>query len=134
MKEFYGQPCWVDTSYAPHVNGYVSIGNGNRHLHIKAHRKSYGFFIGLVPEGLELDHLCRNRACYNPAHLEPVTRQENTRRGLWFRNGKCRVHGYTLDETTGYKQKSKSTLCGFCWRCRECHRNAERGRLKRIGK
>lgn len=46
-----------------------------------AHRWSYITFVGPIPAGLELDHLCRNRACCNPAHLEPVTRTENTRRG-----------------------------------------------------
>lgn len=49
--------------------------------HKAAHRVSYQAFIGSIPDGLQLDHLCRNRRCVNPAHLEPVTARENTLRG-----------------------------------------------------
>lgn len=46
-----------------------------------AHRVIYEAFYGPVPEHLDIDHLCRNRACVSPAHLEPVMRAENLRRG-----------------------------------------------------
>lgn len=45
-----------------------------------AHRASYEVHVGPIPAGLQIDHLCRNRACINPEHLEPVTRSENMRR------------------------------------------------------
>jgi hypothetical protein len=47
-----------------------------------AHRWSYEYWVGSIPAGLHLDHLCRNRACVNPDHLEPVSQSENVRRGI----------------------------------------------------
>ena len=60
-------------------------GDGYGHLTIAgrvvgAHRFAYELLVGPIPEGLEIDHLCRNRACVKPADLEPVTRAENLRR------------------------------------------------------
>jgi len=52
--------------------------DGKRYL---AHRVSYEVFVGPIPDGMIIDHLCRNRACILPTHLEPVTHAENTRRG-----------------------------------------------------
>jgi len=49
-----------------------------------AHRFCYGLLVGPIPKGLTLDHLCRNRRCVNPEHLEPVTLRENLRRGVGF--------------------------------------------------
>lgn len=49
---------------------------------IYAHRLSYELFVGPIPDGYELDHLCRNRGCVNPAHLEAVTHRVNVLRGL----------------------------------------------------
>lgn len=69
--------CWLWAR--PHSNGYGYITvNGKKYL---AHRLSYVWANGPVPEGLELDHLCRVRSCVNPAHLEAVTSKENTLRG-----------------------------------------------------
>lgn len=49
---------------------------------VSAYRAYYMLFIGPIDEGKQLDHLCRNRKCVNPSHLEPVTLKENVRRGL----------------------------------------------------
>ncbi len=47
----------------------------------RAHRLAFEMTVGPIPDGLVIDHLCRNRSCCNPAHMEPVTPAENTRRG-----------------------------------------------------
>lgn len=48
-----------------------------------AHRAAYEYFVGPIPENMELDHKCRVRCCVNPDHLEPVLHAENMRRGVW---------------------------------------------------
>lgn len=71
--------CWV-WQEGKIRTGYGIFWDGEKR--ILAYRWTYLTFIGNIPTGLELDHLCRNRACCNPKHLEPVTRSENGRRGL----------------------------------------------------
>ena len=61
-------------------NGYGVISVGNRSTY--AHRVAYELRVGPIPSGLTIDHLCFNRMCINPEHLEAVTRSENTRREL----------------------------------------------------
>lgn len=74
--------CWVWHG-ALQPNGYGTIGRGGKTAgNSLTHQVTYRHFVGPVPDGLDLDHLCRNRACCNPDHLEPVTRSENIRRGL----------------------------------------------------
>jgi len=59
--------------------GYGILWHGGRNQ--MAHRIAYELLVGPIPSGLTIDHLCRNRRCVNPAHMEPVTREENSRRG-----------------------------------------------------
>src|SRR4051812_37511182 len=63
--------CWV-WQLATDTRGYGTTSFNGRRT-VKAHIASYEKHVGPVPEGLELDHLCRNKGCVNPAHLEPVT-------------------------------------------------------------
>lgn len=70
--------CWIWTASLDD-KGYGRL-MLNRKLHY-AHRLSYEAFVGPIPDGLEIDHLCRNRACFAPNHLEPVTPQINVLRG-----------------------------------------------------
>lgn len=70
--------CWLWTG-SMRADGYGRMGiGGTEYL---AHRLSYEAFVGMIPEGLELDHTCRVRSCVNPDHLEAVTHGLNCQRG-----------------------------------------------------
>jgi hypothetical protein len=83
---FWRKVCEVEsTGCWSWVAGHQKDGYGSYRLSGQsrlAHRVAYEALIGPVPQGLQIDHLCRNRTCVNPAHLEPVTARENTLRGV----------------------------------------------------
>lgn len=89
---------------------------------IMVHRFVYELLVGPVPDGLQLDHLCRVRHCCNPAHLEPVTNAENQHRGmappgLHFRATHCK-RGHEFTEENTYRRPSKADVreCLICLR------------------
>ncbi|HEY9371466.1 HNH endonuclease signature motif containing protein [Streptomyces sp.] len=71
--------CWLWTA-GQNRNGYARFMD-SRQVNRVGHRIAYEALIGSIPEGLQLDHLCRVRHCVNPSHVEPVTQRENLRRG-----------------------------------------------------
>lgn len=84
-----------------------------------AHRFAYETEIGPIPEGLQLDHLCRNRQCVNPAHLEPVTQQENIRRGNGGAHWAAKTHcpkGHPYEGDNVYINPKGSRECKACRR------------------
>lgn len=109
MERFWGMVERADDTacfeWRGHVRGTGALQYGGfevDHKRFSAHRWIYEQLIGPIPEGLELDHLCGNSICVNPAHLEPVTRLENVRRssspaGINARKTHCH-RGHPFDE------------------------------------
>lgn len=117
--------CWIWKG-ARTSNGYGSFNVGGQRT-VPAHRFAYELLVGPIPEGLDLDHLCRVRHCVNPMHLEPVTNAENILRGeappaVNARRDRCkRGHEFTPENTytTGARGDRQ---CRTCRRERD-HRN-----------
>lgn len=104
--------CW-EWAASRFGNGY---GQFRREL---AHRAMYKFLVGDIPTGLTLDHLCRNRGCVNPDHLEPVTIRVNVLRGdtipaHQMRRTQCpQGHSYDKDNTYLWHGKRNCRACRF---------------------
>lgn len=108
------KPCriwggWID------ADGY-----GRRDDAKLAHRAAYEAEVAPVPSGMELDHLCRNRACVEPSHLEPVTHAENMRRAFAGYTHCKQGHEFTPENTYIRPTSEK----GGVRQCRACNREA----------
>lgn len=118
------ESCWLWTG------SRTGFGYGNFYAvpgsPVPAHRMAYELMIGPIPPGLQLDHLCRVRACVNPDHLEPVTKDENNRRGFSptaqnARKTHC-SHGHEFTPENTYTPPKRPTHRY----CRECSRIRKR--------
>jgi hypothetical protein len=123
--------CW-DWTASRFTNGYgcFRLAGETR----GAHRVAYEIYVGEIPEGLTIDHLCRNVLCVNPAHLEAVTMRENTLRGfnpgaLNARKTEC-IRGHAFDNAnTIVRLTPRGTLRR---ECRICLRASQRKYGRRI--
>jgi hypothetical protein len=120
--------CWLWTGKIS-TSGYgrLFVGEGRKRV-VQAHRWIYEHINGEISNDLDVDHLCRNRWCVNPEHLEPVTRRENLLRG----NTIVASHAIKTHCPSGHPYDGKNTYyykgLRYCKICRNIHR--ERSRLK----
>lgn len=112
------EQCWIWKG-RPTGSGYGSLRVDGKS--VPAHRFGYTMLVGPIPKGLQIDHLCRNRMCVNPLHLEPVTSKENTHRGMGpagiaFRMKNCK-NGHPLVDDNLYINPTTGKR-----RCRKCNK------------
>lgn len=128
--------CWVWVGWRRSRLGYGGIYRNGRTS--DAHRYVYERLIGPIPHGLQIDHLCRVPACVNPAHLEPVTMQENVRRGYGFSAMNARKthcpRGHPFNETNTRVGKTGSRFCRLCSRLWYLQRSSDARPVRRRSK
>lgn len=131
MKRLWGKAelndngCFVWTA-AKIGDGYgrISVNNQNK----LAHRVAYGEVIGEIPDGLTVDHLCRNKSCINPMHMELVTLKENIQRRPQWQSLKTHCkNGHEFTDTNTYKYS------GFRY-CKQCRANRRYSITKQLAK
>lgn len=120
---------------APHLGGCWLWGKGKRYGqirtddggHVGVHRFAYELLVGRIPDGLEVDHLCFIPRCVNPAHLEAVTQEENTRRrrSRHRHTTEC-PHGHPYNEANTFYDRFGHRRCRACNRARAAARAAKR--------
>lgn len=123
-KIAFGPVCWEWLAYRPDDGyGRYRCGPGSPRL---AHRVVYELLVGPIPEGLQLDHLCRVRHCVNPDHLEPVTGRVNVLRGdTVVAANAAKVEcdsGHAFDAVNTYVRTNGGRLCRTCRRVCEATR------------
>ena len=120
--------CWLWSGSTNGV-GYGMVTLFKQHRTI--HSVFYEHFIGSVPEGKELDHKCRNRNCFNPNHLEAVTRRENLHRGSHqnmksHMSGLCKLGHPLVTISATDRSSGKRGICRICTRRRSSEHTLKR--------
>lgn len=116
--------CWLWTGTINHKGyGHIYIDGSTR----RAHRVSWELLVGPIEDGKHLDHLCRNRSCINPEHLEPVTNAVNAERSERATKELC-LRGHPL---SGANLIVKSANSKGRRQCRECKRLSRSGLLRK---
>lgn len=125
--------CWIWPG-AKANGGYgnvLTLNSDGEYVSRGLHRVVYEHRVGPIPDGLDLDHLCRVPACCNPAHLEPVTHRENTLRGETVPAARSKIthcpqgHEYTAENTRLSKRGQRS-----CRTCKKVQDNAYHARMR----
>lgn len=111
--------------HGPKGYGRISVGGKTRIVH----RVAYEVLVGPIPEGLEIDHLCRVRDCINVQHLEPVTHLENVRRRRDNPDECANGHPFTKENTHWYSQKGRDS--NPVRKCRRCKKESNAARPRR---
>lgn len=118
FKDENGCWVWLGSKTKTGYGMYHHYDENMKNKSVKAHRAAYVEFVGKVMDGLTLDHLCKNRLCVNPQHLEPVTIKENVMRGntitaLNSKKTHC-IRGHALSGDNLYIAKKGSRVCKAC--------------------
>lgn len=123
--------CLVWVACTTGTYGVFKLGPEHGRRQIYAHRWSYEYHVGPIPDGLEVDHLCRNVLCVNPEHLEPVTPRVNVLRSA----NPSAVNAQKTHCIHGHPFSGSNLLFSPDGRrryCRECKRANDRRRLRRL--
>jgi hypothetical protein len=117
----HSSPCWIWQSGVDNSGYGTSPGTRILPPHTRAHRIAYAAFVGPIPDGFEIDHLCNVRLCCNPAHLEAVTKEENNRRSMPQRRLAMRalrrthcIRGHELTPENSRYRKDGGRQCRTC--------------------
>lgn len=109
--------CWNWIGHTDNGYGKINAG-GSIGKPLRAHRVAYQLLIGKIPKEMVLDHICKNRKCVNPKHLEVVTQKENVNRGMRairIKTGRCH-RGHLLQGKNLYIRKDRVGA----WNCLAC--------------
>lgn len=124
--------CWIWIA-STSENGYGQFSLNKKP--VRAHRVAYELIKGKIPEGMTLEHLCKNRLCVNPDHLEPVTLKENVLRGegvtaLLSRQTHCK-NGHEFTEENTYIPRDPKNGKRQCRECKKVYQKSYQAKYKR---